>query len=89
MYRSLGRQNCFVEVISKSETMFLKTLIQINISRSPPLYITQYTSRLLTGGGGGWGAHAGMLGALTFLLPRDHNFTVRNGGTSESAVKLP
>ena len=43
VHRSIVRQNCFDETISKSETMILKTLIQMNISRSPPLYMIQYT----------------------------------------------
>ena len=39
----------------------------------------------MTGGGGG--TYAGVLCLLTFLLPQDLYFTVRDGGTSESAKK--
>ena len=39
--------------------------------------------------GGGWYAHAWILGLLTFLIPQDLDFTARDGGASESAAKLP
>ena len=39
--------------------------------------------------GGGWYAHDWILGLLTFLLPQDLYFTVKDGRASESVEKLP
>ena len=38
---------------------------------------------------GGWYARDWILGLLTFLLPQDLYFTVRDGGASEAVEKLP
>ena len=45
--------------------------------------------RPVAGRGWGWYAHAWILGLLTFLLPQDLYFIVRDSGASESAAKLP
>jgi len=45
--------------------------------------------RPVTGEGEGWYAHDWILGLLTFLLPQDLYFTVKDGRASESVEKLP